>query len=142
MLPVYAATPAELAQLQTVRVVPLVFYCRVIAFLAFVALQRDDRGTAFRRGHWSMLQTQKRPSGARSERSLPQIRYGPNHHQGTGFGEIVTRSPTHRRTNRTTLWASNRSSRGTHHAPSAPTQESAHRRPRRRRRRPRHRGRR
>jgi hypothetical protein len=50
---VYAATPAELPQLQTIRVIAFVLDRRVIAFLAYVALQRDDCGTALGRGHVS-----------------------------------------------------------------------------------------
>src|ERR1700719_4732276 len=56
MLPVHAATSAELAQLQTVRVVALVLDRRVITLLAFVALQRDDRGAALCSGHVSTPQ--------------------------------------------------------------------------------------
>src|ERR1700681_913167 len=56
MLPVHATTPAELAQLQAIRVVALVLDRRVITLLAFVALQRDDRGAALCSGHVSTPQ--------------------------------------------------------------------------------------
>src|ERR1700694_3079350 len=56
MLPVHATTPTELAQLQAIRVVALVLDRRVIALLAFVALQRDDRGAALCSGHVSTPQ--------------------------------------------------------------------------------------
>ena len=59
-----------------------------------------------------MPQTQKRPSGARSACSLPQIRRPAIGCSRDRRERIVTGSPTPRRTIRTRLWKSNRSSRG------------------------------